>query len=163
MILSAQSIRLRMNNPNLPRIKPFSESKQALGMSYGLSHAGYDIRLGSFGSSSFVESWNLEPGDFILVSSLEWMSIPDDIIGRVHDKSTLARHGLALQNTILEPGWFGHITLEISNHSQNHYWLRKGQPIAQVIFELLDQPTERPYKGKYQNQPNEPVQPKYEE
>lgn len=158
MILSAQSIRMRLCDS----IRPFSESKQALGMSYGLSHAGYDIRLGSFNLPA-LESVVLRPNEFILVSSLEWMSIPNDIIGRVHDKSTLARHGLALQNTILEPGWFGHITLEISNHSAGPYWLRKGQPIAQVIFELLDQPTERPYKGKYQDQPNEPVQPKYEE
>lgn len=156
MILSAQSIREQIT------IRPFEERKQACGMSYGLSHAGYDIRLGSFRDAA-LQRFVLKPGQFILVSSLEWMSMPTNVMGRVHDKSTLARKGLALQNTVLEPGWYGHITLELSNHGHTAIRLDKGQPIAQVVFELLDQHTEVPYTGKYQGQGAEPVKSIYEE
>lgn len=160
-ILSAQTIRSRMVN----KIKPFEERKTALGMSYGLSSAGYDIRVGKIdrwkptelGGKVRLESYLLRPGAFVLLSSLEYMELPHDILGTVHDKSTLARKGLALQNTVLEPGWKGYITLELSNHGSDSVRILAGQPIAQVVFQLLDLPTSLPYEGKYQNQPDEPV------
>lgn len=153
-------------------IKPFvGTQKQACGMSYGLGPCGYDIRIGKIDRRKYynskgdlggdipspAQSWKVMPGEFVLLSSMEWMKIPVDICGRVHDKSTLARKGLALQNTILEPGWEGYITLELSNHSSKSVQILVGQPIAQVIFEMLDAPTTRPYEGKYQNQPDHPV------
>lgn len=179
-ILSAQTIHARAlrktHSPAKPiydlRIIPFErESKTAYGMSYGLSSCGYDIRVGVIDRHSYLDSmrtgkpleechaqeWVLRPGDFLLCSSLEYMELPNDLCGKVHDKSTLARQGLALQNTILEPGWRGYITLELSNHSSRPIPIRVGQPIAQVLFELLDQPTTRPYRGKYQDQAARPV------
>jgi len=59
---------------------------------------------------------------------------------------------------VIEPGWAGWLTLEITNHSAQPVRLMKGMPIAQIIFELLDQPAEKPYRGKYNNQRNEPVE-----
>jgi dCTP deaminase len=143
-------------------IEPFSEAKQALGMSYGLSACGYDIRVGKIDrftptKDEPVQSYNLRPGEFLLCSSLERFKIPHNVVAKVHDKSTWARKGLALQNTVLEPGWAGFITLELSNHGTKHLRIMVGQPIAQVLFEFLDEPTELPYVGKYQDQPNEPV------
>lgn len=172
-VLSAQTIAHRIGYGDL-LIRPFEDqAKQALGMSYGLSSCGYDIRVGKidrkkrkqrYASSNpdyntwiDVESWPLQPGEFLLCASLEYMELPNDICGKVHDKSTLARQGLALQNTILEPGWRGYITLELSNHSAKSISIRVGQPIAQVVFELLDAPTVLPYVGKYQDQRDEPV------
>lgn len=156
-------------------IKPFVEKqKQAMGMSYGLGPAGYDIRLGLIdrkapaGSPNDngignLTSWNVMPGEFILLASLEWMRIPHDVVGKVCDKSTLARQGLALQNTVLEPGWEGYITLELSNHGDKPIQIRVGQPIAQVVFHLMDRHTGQPYKGKYQNQSQQPTQAIFKE
>jgi dCTP deaminase len=151
-------------------IEPFvPEKRQACGMSYGLSSAGYDIRIGKINRSQYdsedkrdasystAQSWHIKPGEFVLLSSLERVKIPVDLICFVHDKSTLARQGLALQNTVLEPGWEGHITLELSNHGPKSVRILVGQPIAQLIFHVLDVPTGRPYDGKYQNQADEPI------
>lgn len=77
--------------------------------------------------------------------------MPDDVVGIVHDKSTLARRGLALQNTVIEPGWRGFLTLEISNHGTEPVTLTAGTPIAQVLFHRLDHLAANPYNGKYQD------------
>ncbi|MGL5074583.1 MAG: dCTP deaminase, partial [Waterburya sp.] len=151
-ILSAQSIRLQKERMH-EFISPFCEAKVACGMSYGLSSCGYDIRLGG-NRASYV----LKPGDFLLGVSLERFHLPAFLCGIVHDKSTLARMGIAMQNTVLEPGWAGYITLEISNHGKKNVTLLRGQPIAQVLFHMLDHATEIPYEGKYQNQPPKPVE-----
>lgn len=185
-ILSAQTIRERVwraqNGGSIPKfggksgyepkrewtlnIEPFSEAKQACGMSYGLSSCGYDIRLGKLQSPVKVcgaepkelQSLLIRPGEFVLAASFERITLPNDLCGLVKDKSTLARQGIALQNTVLEPGWEGYITLEISNHGTKPYRLLCGQPIAQVLFMQLDTPTELPYKGKYQDQSSEPTE-----
>lgn len=142
-ILAAQSI---------PRtiVTPFVEEKiiHPCGMSFGLSAAGYDVRI--------AQGAILKPGDFLLASTVERFAMPDWIVGIVHDKSTLARLGIALQNTVIEPGWEGWLTLEITNHGPEPVELVKRQPIAQVLFHALDQPTARPYSGKYQNQKEGP-------
>lgn len=172
MILSAQSIELRMKDTLERRhfqnwrlgIEPFFPwAQRAHGLTYGLTSAGYDIRVGSLGEQlTDSEAIRMPPGTFMLASSLERIRMPYDLQAIVHDKSSWARQGLALQNTVLEPGWEGHITLELSNHGPNDLYIFTGQPIAQLIFHMLDQPTNRPYKGKYQNQGPEPVEAIYE-
>jgi dCTP deaminase len=138
MILSAQSIRHR------GIITPFHERTVVNGMTFGLSCHGYDIRI--------AERLYLEPGNFVLASSIERFDMPDDICGIVHDKSTWARCGIACQNTVIEAGWRGYLTLEISNHSDMPQQIAAGSPIAQIVFHMLDEPTEQPYAGKYQDQ-----------
>lgn len=138
MILSGKSIRER------GIFTPFSEKDRFNGMSFGLSYAGYDVRLD--------QEITIKAGGFTLASTLEHFTMPDDCVGIVHDKSTLARIGIACQNTVAEPGWRGYLTLEITNHSDQDVTLPKGSPIAQIIFHLLDQPIEQVYEGKYQDQ-----------
>jgi dCTP deaminase len=79
------------------------------------------------------------------------------VVGIVHDKSSLARRGLAVQNTILDPGWHGYMTLELTNGGHEQIELPKGSAIAQVVFHMLDHATELPYRGKYQNQERNPT------
>lgn len=148
MILSAQTIRKR------GIITPFFERTVLNGMTYGLSGCGYDVRI--------KQSLIVPVGRFKLASTVEHFLMDDDIVGRVHDKSTLARMGLAVQNTIIEPNWRGYLTLEITNNGYRDITLEAGQPIAQIVFELLDYATEQPYSGKYQDQPDEPVEAKLE-
>ena len=138
MILPAQTIR------KLKPIAPFHERTIVNGMSFGLSHAGYDVRI--------AQTFALQPGEFSLASTIEGFCMPDDLVAFVHDKSSWARRGLSLFNTVIEPGWRGFLTLELVNHSEDILFLFEGDPIAQIIFMQMSGPTERPYTGKYQHQ-----------
>ena len=113
-------------------------------MTYGVGPAGYDCRI-----DQTVDLW---PGAFTLASTMERFQMPDNVMGIVHDKSTWARLGLAAQNTVIEPGWHGFLTLELTNHSQKRLRIEAGTPIVQIIFHFTDMPVERAYDGKYQNQ-----------
>ena len=137
-ILSGQTIRKR------GIFTPFAERTKHLGMSYGVGPAGYDVRV--------AETFVLKPGEFKLASTLEHFDMPRDVLGKVADKSTWARLGLAVQNTIIEPGWRGFLTLELTNGGRETLRIVKGHPIAQIILHLLDEPAEQPYEGKYQDQ-----------
>jgi dCTP deaminase len=83
---------------------------------------------------------------------MERFAMPTTLMGVVHDKSSWGRKGLAVQNTVIEPGWEGFLTVELSNHSRAIIQIKAGMPIAQIVFHRLDAMTRQPYKGKYQNQ-----------
>lgn len=137
-VLSAQSIRL------IKPVSPFVERTKEFGLSYGLSAAGYDVRI--------AEEMTLWPGAFALASTVELFDMPRKVIAFVKDKSTWARQGLCVQNTVIEPGWRGYLTLELTNHGSSNLRLSPGMPIAQIVFQWLDEETEQPYEGKYQDQ-----------
>ena len=140
MILSAQSIRERRE-----MINPFAERTVEQGLTYGLGPAGYDIRV-----DRDVLLW---PLGWANVDSVEWFDIPTDVKPNVQDKSTWARLGVRVGNTTMEPGWRGYLRIELTNHRWWFRRIRRGMPIAQVEFNLLDHPTNQPYKGLYQDQP----------
>lgn len=182
-ILSGQAIRRR------GVFTPFSERAlhEPTSLSYGLGPAGYDVRC--------REGLIMPPGAFALASTVEHFDVPTDVVATVHDKSTLARMGLAVQNTVVEPGWRGYLTLELSNNhpplqppheilhglvhgrsypamadlyrawrtrkdeydAEHTVTLQPGQPIAQIILRLTDEPVESPYVGRYQDQAARPV------
>lgn len=143
-VLSAQTLRY------IKPVSPFVERTlhEATGTTYGLSSCGYDVRLD--------QGVVLAPGDFALASTLEYFTMQSDFVGIVHDKSTWARRGIAVQNTVIEPGWCGYLTLELTNHSRDVILLPEGTPIAQILFHALDRETDIPYSGKYQNQQRGP-------
>lgn len=153
-VLSAQTIKCirffdaecvyHMVEPFIPEQLKHNETNT----SYGLSHCGYDVRID--------QDRLLKSGDFELASTLEEFRMPHDVVAFVHDKSTWARRGLAVQNTVIEPGWRGFLTLELTNHSRtNDIWLPRGSPVAQIVFHRLDQPVPG-YNGKYQDQERGP-------
>lgn len=127
-------------------ITPFSERAKANGRSFGLSSCGYDVRLAQ-------NIW-LWPFWGRLGSIREYLALPPDLAARVLDKSTNARCFVFVQNTIIEPGWRGYLTVELTRILPWPVRLRAGTPIAQIVFETLDEPTEQPYgaDGKYQDQ-----------
>jgi dCTP deaminase len=138
MIVSAQTLR------RIQPIYPFHERTEEMGMTFGLGPAGYDVRI--------AESFILWPKQFRLASTIEHFETPTGMTFKVEDKSTWARRGLSLFNTTGEPGWHGFLTLELVNQSWWPIRFRKGMPIAQIVFHLLDEPTDTPYEGKYQDQ-----------
>lgn len=144
MILSGDTIEAR------GIITPFSQRTVFEGMSYGKSYAGYDIRI--------QQNECLRPGRrFGLASTIEYFEMPSNVVGIVHDKSTWARRGLSVFNTVIEPGWRGYLTLELVYNGDGNLAILGGSPIAQVVFHYLDVDSEG-YKGKYQDQPDRPVE-----
>jgi len=159
MILSAQTIRLRCRTIEKmePMISPFHERTRQDGMTFGLSPAGYDVRVEFDDKEREYSHRVLSPGKFMLASTIERFVMPIDVLASVADKFSWARRGLAVQNTIIEPGWSGWLTLELTNHGEQDIRIERGMPIAQIIFHELDRPTEQPYSGKYQDQKRGPV------
>ncbi len=146
-------------------LRPFWERTlhKSTNLSFGCGAASYDVRL--------AEDTYLYEGLVTLASTLERFTMPDNVCGIVHDKSSLARAGVLVQNTFIDPGWRGYLTLEISYHLL-HSWKRgnelitqgrpelnnkglslsTGTPIAQIVFHYLDEQTLKPYSGQYQDQ-----------
>ncbi|HEY5639245.1 MAG TPA: dCTP deaminase [Dehalococcoidia bacterium] len=105
------------------------------------------------------EPFVIQPGTFFLGSTLETVTLPEDIVGRVDGKSSLGRLGLLVHATAgyIDPGWTGRLTLELSNQSQMPIALYRGMRIAQISFLRLSTPVDRPYGSpglgsKYQGQ-----------
>jgi dCTP deaminase len=101
----------------------------------------------------------LHPGEFVLGATAEQIGLPDDLVGRLEGKSSLARLGLLIHSTagFLDPGFRGHVTLEFSNVANLPITLYPGMKIGQVSFERMTTPADRPYGSagmgsKYQGQ-----------
>ncbi len=153
MILSGSEIKAR----NI--IRPFHKrTVTKYHMTFGLGPAGYDVRI-EFDAHGEIPYYNMRPGEFILASTWEAFIMPDDVSGIVHDKSTWARRGIAVQNTVIEPGWNGHLTLELTNHSEDYVKIGYQDPIAQIVFHEILNPSAK-YEGKYQNQMRGPQEAK---
>lgn len=148
MILSGKQIlTLGIFEPQL------AEKTVVRGRSAGPSLAGYDIRISLGGGPNMAF---LRKGDFILATTIEKFRVPNNLVGVVHDKSTWARQGLAVQNTVIEPGWNGYLTLELTYQGNEVLEIRHGDPIAQVLFHVVSESTEG-YDGKYQDQEQKPI------
>ena len=94
-----------------------------------------------------LENFVLHPGEFVLGSSLEQVTLADDIAARVEGKSSLGRLGLLTHATagFVDPGFTGHVTLELSNVATLPIVLHPGMKIGQLCFFQLSSPSEHPY------------------
>ena len=102
------------------------------------------------------EGPSFDEGRFTIASCIETFHLPDCLVGIVHDKSTWARQGLSVFNTIIEPGWEGFLTVELDYKRDGILCIPAGSGIAQVIFHQIKETAE--YTGKYQNQADQPVE-----
>ena len=101
----------------------------------------------------------LHPGEFVLGSTLERVTLPDDLVARLEGKSSLGRLGLLIHSTagFIDPGWDGHVTLELANVANLPITVYPGMKIGQLSFVQLTEPAEHPYGSdglgsKYQGQ-----------
>lgn len=158
-------------------IEPFVEKQTAKGaISYGLSSYGYDARCSNefkiftnvdnaivdpknFNEQSFVDRevdvCVIPPNSFALTRSVEYFRIPKDTLVVCLGKSTYARCGLIVNVTPLEPGWEGHVTLEISNTTPLPAKVYANEGIAQFLFFKGSSECETTYadrSGKYMGQ-----------
>ena len=106
-----------------------------------------------------TEPFILHPGEFVLGSTLERIRLPDDLVARLEGKSSLGRLGLLIHSTagFIDPGWDGHVTLELSNVANLPITIYRGMKIGQLSFVQLSEPAESPYGSgglgsKYQGQ-----------
>src|SRR2546426_7211012 len=101
----------------------------------------------------------LHPGEFVLGSTLERIRLPDDLVARLEGKSSLGRLGLLIHSTagFVDPGWNGHVTLELSNVANLPVTIYPAMKIGQISFVQLSEPAAAPYgsgalRSKYQDQ-----------
>lgn len=162
---------------NQGMIEPFVEKQKRDGViSYGLSSYGYDSRCApdfkiftnvdnalvdpkDFSTQSFVDRTTdicvIPPNSFVLTHTVEYFRIPEDVLVVCLGKSTYARCGLIVNVTPLEPGWEGHVTLEISNTTPLPARVYANEGVAQFLFFKGSSACETSYadkSGKYMGQ-----------
>jgi dCTP deaminase len=105
------------------------------------------------------EAFILHPGEFVLGSTFEFVTLPNDIAARLEGKSSLGRLGLLTHSTagFVDPGFKGHVTLELSNTATLPIKLWPGMKIGQLCFFKLTSASEFPYgsdkySSRYQGQ-----------
>ncbi|MGZ4339076.1 MAG: dCTP deaminase [Gaiellaceae bacterium] len=105
------------------------------------------------------EPFILHPGEFVLGSTLERITLPDDLVARLEGKSSLGRLGLLIHSTagFIDPGFDGHVTLELSNVANLPITIYYGMKIGQISFMQMTEPAAAPYGSsqlgsKYQGQ-----------
>lgn len=163
MVLSDRTIKKLLEDGSLS-ISPLEEMQ--------IQPASVDIRLGDTYSvvedlpSGIIsldaeipyktiraERYLLLPGQFVLATTMEYISLPDDLTAFVEGRSSLGRMGLFIQNAgWVDPGFRGEITLELFNANRCAIELRAGRRVGQLVFARMDAAAARPYAGKYQGQ-----------
>lgn len=105
------------------------------------------------------DAFILHPGEFVLGSTVERVTLPDDLVARLEGKSSLGRLGLLIHSTagFVDAGWDGYLTLELSNVANLPITLYPGMKIGQISFLLMTTPADEPYGSaavgsKYQGQ-----------
>ncbi len=104
------------------------------------------------------EPFIVQPGDFVLASTVELLELPDDLLARLEGRSSLGRLGIIVHSTsaVFEPGWIGTATIELGNLGRMPVALYPGMRICSFTFEQLSSPAKVPYrlkpKGKYLGQ-----------
>lgn len=177
MLLIDEQIRELCLTPNQDErmIEPFSEGVSGPDIiSYGLSSAGYDIRLGGeiwvykatsgevvdpkrFRCQEYRERMFdhfvclhgqqviIPAGGYVLGTSLEYFRMPSDVMATCLGKSTYARIGISINVTPLEPGWKGTLTIEIENANPGPACVYVGEGIAQLLFFKLPRTPQKTY------------------
>lgn len=145
-------------------------------VSYGVSSYGYDVRCGNdfriitnvnatiidpkaFDPKSFIAVESdvciIPPNGFVLATTIEYFQMPHNVIGICVGKSTYARCGIVVNVTPIEPGFKGHITLELSNTTNLPAKIYANEGIAQILFFMSDTDCDQHYghgNRKYQGQ-----------
>ena len=95
----------------------------------------------------------MQPGDFALASTIESLELPDDLLGRLEGRSSIARLGITVHSTaaVFEPGWVGTATMELSNLGRMAVALYPGMRVCSFSFETVSSPVEVPYRLKRHN------------
>lgn len=94
--------------------------------------------------------YNLSPGERILLTTKETITVPSGYVGVIHLRSTFARLGILDPNTLADPGFSGNVTLEVYNGSKNRIKLRPNDKLFFIVYYAVSGAPE--YRGRYQGQ-----------
>lgn len=145
-----------LENTDMKFVNPASLNIR-LGNTFLKLVGGQDIRLGEEVSyKRYViqdgEEIALEPGEFLLATTKEYIRMPKNCSAFVQGRSSIGRIGLTIQNAgYIDPGFEGEITLELMNDGNNLIYLTPGYPVGQMVFFDVCE-CETPYHGKYSGQ-----------
>ena len=158
-----------------PLVAPYSLPKSGMGtISYGETHSGYDLSLANeikifintgevvdpkrckdeeycsriFRDHFIENAFTMPAHSYILGRSYEYICMPDNLSATCVGKSTLARVGILINTTPVEPGWEGYLTIEIANTNPCSAVIYAMEGIAQLRFELLSGVPDQTYVGK---------------
>lgn len=150
MILSDRDIRAALESDHL-KIEDYDD------LDVQIQPSSFDVRLGpivmregEFGMNKEAKRNGpiyLAPQEFALMSTIEYVTIPDDMVAQVEGRSSWGRQGLLIHATAgyIDPGFSGNITLEMFNLSRRPLYLSVGCRIGQLVFHRMTSPAERPY------------------
>ena len=152
MILSDKTIKRMLDEKSLV-VEPLEQNQ--------IQPASVDIRLGDTfsvveDSSSGIITMDRQiqyKTQFVLATTMEYISLPDNLTAFVEGRSSLGRMGLFIQNAgWVDPGFQGEITLELFNANRCAIELTSGRRVGQLVFARMDASAIQPYNGKYQGQ-----------
>ena len=141
--VKGNGVDLRIGN-TIARFVTFSSTNKVFDSKNENTHEWYKIER-------FHNSFIILPNERILCHTLEYLKLPEDIVGFCQLRSTFARIGLSIPPTIVDAGFEGQLTIEITG-SSFPVRLYSGQRIIHIIFHKLLTPSNSPYEGKYQKQ-----------
>ncbi len=146
MILSDRSLKELLHNDK-KFMDPAPKKSQ-------IQPASIDLQLGdelAFANATIYHlaegGYTLYPGKFLLAHTKEFVQIPNNLVGQLNGKSTLGRRGLQVHSTagFIDPGFRGHITLELTNIGHQVIYLERDMLIAQLVMFQMTTPADRPY------------------
>ncbi|MEK7556477.1 MAG: dCTP deaminase [Patescibacteria group bacterium] len=169
MILSDRDIK-RALKEGLIRVQPKPNLKEQLGSSSLDLRLGHSFRVFTHRKRPFIDPLNpettrdmteeitisrkepyvVQPGEFVLASTLEWVEIPDNLSARIDGRSSLGRLGLVIHSTAghIDAGFKGVITMELTNVGMMPILLYPNMRVCQLVFEQLSSRVDQPYTKK---------------
>lgn len=168
MVLSDRDIKKYLQNGKI-NITPAPDLDSQLGSCSIDFRLGFKFRIFEHSRYPFIDPHNpqsedvtrelavkenepfiLQPGDFVLATTIESFSLPDDLLARLEGRSSLGRLGIVVHSTasIFEPGFSGTVVMELGNQGRMPVALYPGMRICALTFEKLSSPAEIPYSKK---------------
>lgn len=151
-----------------PIVGMLTGKEKAGGVTYGLAEVGYDVRIkqglhftrDDLGNKITVMDHGDDYSQELLgwalnVNIIEEFTMPKDLVGIGHPKSSWNRQHLRLGTPVIEPGWNGFLTISLNYVGERDLMIEPGAGIMQVIFHRLE--SEAAYQGRYQNQANQVI------
>ena len=169
MVLSDKDIKKALEEGRI-KIRPKIDQKTQLGSCSIDLRLGNVFRVFNYSRYPYIDPFNkkylrriskeirikdhepfvLQPGDFVLATTIETLEIGDDLLARLEGRSSLGRLGIVVHSTasIFDPGWRGKIVMELGNMGRMPVALHPGMRICALTFEQLTSPVEVPYYKK---------------
>ena len=147
-----------------PIVGMLTGKEKAGGVTYGLAEVGYDVRIKQalhFTRDKYGNKITMVTTDGVSQRQIGWalnvniieeFTMPKDLVGIGHPKSSWNRQHLRLGTPIIEPGWNGFLTISLNYVGEGNLLIEPGAGIMQVIFHRLE--SEAAYQGRYQQQPD---------